>query len=204
MSDFRALLFPNEYYHVFNRAVGKEKLFTTEDNYRYFFQQFSFYLSPLSDLFCYCLLPNHFHFFLRMKDPNVIRLHMKDLSYRKGSNIEDIPTFLLQQFSNCFNSYTKALNKQQKRKGKLFMEPFNRKTISTPEYYTKLVHYIHANPVHHGLCDKIDEWPYSSYHQILAQQNGWIKFEEIIRWFSSVAEFKRFHEQPIERKFANQ
>lgn len=202
MSNYKALLVSGEYFHIFNRAVGAERLFVEPDNYQYFLRLFQHYLLPVSDVFCYCLLPNHFHFFIRTKEPDVISLQMEKLNYRKGSRTEDIPCFLLQQFSNCFNAYTKALNKQQKRKGKLFMEPFNRKTINTPEYYTKLVHYIHANPVHHGLCNKIDEWHYTSYREIVAQKNSWIKYGEIIKWFGSVDEFKKFHQQPIERKFA--
>jgi len=201
MQDFKAILLPDEYYHVFNRAVGNEKLFITDDNYRYFFQQFSKYIYPVSDLFCYSLLPNHFHFFLRMKSANVICTQMEVIKFRHGNDVSLIPDFLLQQFSNCFNAYTKAFNRQQKRKGKLFMEPFNRKSITMPEYYTKLIHYIHANPVHHGLCNHVKEWPFSSYNEIINHQNDWIQHEEIMNWFGSEEEFKRFHEQPIERKF---
>jgi putative transposase len=201
MKDFRALLVPEAYYHVFNRAIGNEKLFVIADNYRYFFQLFHSYISPVADLFCFSLLPNHFHFFLRTRDATAISTQMEKLNYRHGNAVDLIPDFLLQQFSNCFNAYTKAFNNQQKRKGKLFMEPFNRKTIATPEYYTKIIHYIHANPVHHGFCKKIKEWPYSSYYGLLSGEKGWIKYEEVINWFGSVAEFAKFHDQPIQRKF---
>ena len=203
MQNFKALLVAEEYYHVFNRAVGNEKLFIIPDNYRYFLHLFSSYISPVADLFSFSLLPNHFHFFLRMKDADAIRRQMEMLNYRHGSLAALIPDFLLQQFSNCFNAYTKAFNKQQKRKGKLFMEPFNRKTVLTPEYYTKIVHYIHANPVHHGFCKQIKAWPYSSYYGLVNQEPGWINYEEVIKWFGSIAEFIKFHEQPVERKFAN-
>ena len=203
MQNFRAVLLSEAYYHVFNRAVGNEKLFIISDNYRYFFQLFHSYIAPVADLFCFSLLPGHFHFFLRMKESNVISTQMEDLNYRHGNAVDLIPDFLLQQFSNCFNAYTKALNKQQERKGKLFMEPFNRKTVLTPEYYTKIVHYIHANPVHHGFCKQITAWPYSSYHALVNQAAGWIRCDEVIKWFGSVAEFIEFHDQPVERKFAD-
>jgi hypothetical protein len=126
---------------------------------------------------------------------------MELLKFRQGGDLNIIPDFLLQQFSNCFNAYSKAFNKVYSRKGKLFMEPFNRKSITTPEYYNKLIHYIHANPVHHGLCNTVNEWPYSSYNEIINHQNSWIQYEEIMNWFGSEEEFKKFHEQPIERKF---
>jgi len=82
------------------------------------------------------------------------------------------------------------------------MEPFNRRTITTPEYYAKLIHYIHANPVHHGLCSKVEQWPYCSYSEFLKMEQSWLEVEEVIRWFGTVADFERFHQQPIERKFA--
>jgi len=203
MQNFKALLVADECYHVFNRAVGNEKLFVIADNYRYFFQLFTNYISPVADLFCFSLLPNHFHFFLRMKDADAISRQMEVLNYRHGNSFDLIPDFLLQQFSNCFNAYTKAFNKQQKRKGKLFMESFNRKTITTPEYYTKIIHYIHANPVHHGFCKRIKEWPYSSYRELVNQEVGWLRCPEVINWFGSLTEFIKFHDQPIARKFIN-
>jgi REP element-mobilizing transposase RayT len=202
MHDHKAILTAGGYYHVFNRAVGSEKLFAVEDNFLYFFQRMTKYIMPVSDLFCYCLLPNHFHFFLRIKEENLLCEHMEYLKYRHGDDPHLIPVFLLQQFSNCFNSYTKSFNRVQNRKGKLFIEPFSRRSVNSPGYYTKLIHYIHANPVHHGLCKKIEGWPYSSYGLLQQPGTGWLQCEEVIRWFGSVPAFREFHAQRVERKFA--
>lgn len=201
MTEYKALFVPDNYYHVFNRAVGNEKIFLTEDNYRYFLQQFRKYTKPVADTFCYCLLPNHFHFFIRIRGIHDVRKHIELLEYRHANKEDVISAFLIQQFSNFFNAYTKAFNRQQKRKGKLFMEPFNRRSITTSEYYTKLVHYIHANPVHHGFCKRVEEWSYSSYHEILQVGDSWLTIEEVIRWFGTTAAFEKFHQQPIVRKF---
>jgi putative transposase len=84
------------------------------------------------------------------------------------------------------------------------MESFNRKTVETPEYYTKVIHYIHANPVHHGFCKHIREWIHSSYHLLANQKGDRIRHEEVIKWFGSVSGFIRFHDQPIERKFVKE
>jgi putative transposase len=200
MIEYKDSLFAGGYFHIFNRAIGNEKLFVSPDNYRYFFQRFANYISPVADLFCYVLLPNHFHFFLRFKETEDIVNQMKRLSFKADSNIDSIPVFLLQQFSNFFNAYTKAFNKQLMRKGRLFIEPFNRKLVSDVGYYTKLIHYIHTNPIHHGYCNKADEWPYSSYNLILKNENKWIQHSEVLDWFGSEKEYKRFHEQPVRRK----
>jgi putative transposase len=95
MQNFKALLVPEKYYQIFNRAIGNEKLFVIADNYRYFFQLFNCYISPVADLLCFSLLPNHFHFFLRMKDVKAIATQMEALNYRRGNTVDLITDFLL-------------------------------------------------------------------------------------------------------------
>jgi putative transposase len=202
MSQYKALLFPDKYYHVFNRAVGNEHMFIVPENYSYFLHLFYRHVMPVADVFSYCLLPNHFHFFIRIKEEASVFRQMGILSYNHMDDVEYVPNFLLQQFSNLFNAYTKALNKQQDRKGKLFMEPFNRREVATPDYYTRIVHYIHANPVHHGFCKSVSDWVYSSYRELVSTADTVLKRDEVIRWFGTVDDFKLFHEQPIIRKFA--
>jgi hypothetical protein len=55
---------PNNKYHIFNQAVGSEKLFRNDDNYIYFLKKFGQYISPIATTFCYVLIPNHFHFWV--------------------------------------------------------------------------------------------------------------------------------------------
>lgn len=161
--DFRAEFFPDNYYHIFNHAVGSEKLFIQSDNYLYFLGKISQYLFPIADIYAYSLLPQHFHLFLSIKNADALQKEMERLQYPKRKEENIYPVFLLQQFSNMFNAYTKALNKQQLRKGKLFIEPFNRKLISTQADFIKVVKYVHFNPVKHGYCKKVEDYPYSSY-----------------------------------------
>ena len=59
------------------------------------------------------------------------------------------PVFLIvsQKFSNLFNSYTQVYNKENNRKGSLFVNRYKRILISDKKYLLKLIHYIHYNPV---------------------------------------------------------
>lgn len=179
---------------------GKKLQGVITHHYRYFLHLFEKYFIDLADIFSYRLLPNQFHFFIRIKNEKTLQEKMEILHYKHAHTETENSKFILQQFSNFFNAYTKAFNNQQVRKGKLFIEPFNRKLVTTPEYYTKLIHYIHANPVHHGFCTKVDEWPYSSFLPILKIHKG-LQYEEILRWFGSAAAYEEFHRQPIDRKF---
>jgi REP element-mobilizing transposase RayT len=85
-------------YHIYKLANGSENLFREEENYRFFLQQFQKHLLGVVDPYAYCLMPNHFHFLIQIKT---------------GSN-EKLAS---QAFSNLFNSYVKAFNKQQNKSG---------------------------------------------------------------------------------------
>ncbi|OFY63026.1 MAG: hypothetical protein A3H98_10715 [Bacteroidetes bacterium RIFCSPLOWO2_02_FULL_36_8] len=57
------------FYHVYNRAVDSKPMFKNEGNYLYFLRQYGKYLSSVLDTFAYCLLGNHFHLLVRVRDP---------------------------------------------------------------------------------------------------------------------------------------
>ncbi|MBK8501465.1 MAG: hypothetical protein IPL46_04230 [Saprospiraceae bacterium] len=90
-----------------------------------------------------------------------------------------------------FNGYTKAINKRYRRYGSLFAPRFRRLEVSTDDYAKRLIRYIHTNPVHHGFCKEIREWPYSwSYY-------GERKFDwqslSIKKYFEDYRQFKQWH-----------
>jgi REP element-mobilizing transposase RayT len=56
------------YYHIYNRGNNNENIFIEEKNYSYFLQLLRKYILPVADVYCYCLLKNHFHIVLKIKD----------------------------------------------------------------------------------------------------------------------------------------
>lgn len=56
------------YYHIFNRGNNGQQVFFSEENYKYFLQQFYQFLYPCVDLLAYSLMSNHFHFLIKTKD----------------------------------------------------------------------------------------------------------------------------------------
>ena len=67
MKKFVDVLLPGHFYHIYNRACGDEKIFVEERNYRFFMDLFEERMFEYVDLICYCLIPNHFHFLVRIK-----------------------------------------------------------------------------------------------------------------------------------------
>ena len=156
MSNTKAILSSDSIYHIYNRANGNELLFKTEDNYRYFLQKYDSYISLIAETYCYFLMPNHFHFLVRIKGENDLTENFKDKirkdNHKDQTGFKNLSGLVSRQFSNLFNAYSKAFNKQQNRKGSLFIRPFKRKQVTDEQYLKKLVLYIHYNPVEAGLA----------------------------------------------------
>ena len=58
---------PGEYYHIYNRGIDGEVLFREVRNYHHFLRLWAKYIEPVADTYAYCLLSNHFHFLIRIK-----------------------------------------------------------------------------------------------------------------------------------------
>jgi len=148
----------DQYYHIYNRGNNRETIFPLERNYHYFLQLYTRNLYPVVDTYAYCLLPNHFHFLVRVKTEDEIQQLFKDANLGKtqGSKHNKLPKSPSHSFGNLFNTYTKAFNKVNQRTGSLFEKPFHRKLVKDQAYFQRLVLYIHYNPQKHGSTDKIE------------------------------------------------
>jgi putative transposase len=176
----------DHYYHIYNRSVDRKPMFQNDGNYHFFLQQYDYYLSDVLDTYAYCLLGNHFHLLVRVRDLTTFQ----KLSNLGERNTHDIVSH---QFRKFFQSYAMAFNKQQDRTGTLFQTPFKRALVDTDEYFTRLVYYIHANPQSHGLIDDFREWKWSSYDRILIEKPTKLKKQDVIDWFGGVNYYKKYH-----------
>lgn len=203
-----------KYYHIYNRANGRENLFQESDNYRFFLQQWSKYVAPVANTFAYCLMPNHIHFLIQILPVDEIKLNFRDkfqqlqpsphptgfknLSGVGGEIHEVINKLISKQFSNLFNSYSKAYNKKYNRSGSLFQRPFKRKEVTSEDYYKNLICYIHRNPIHHRFCKSLEDWKYSSYPMYVTSESESLFGTTIAEWFEDKANFIGVHQQQIE------
>jgi putative transposase len=201
MINTKEQLAPGATYHIYNRANGSEKVFLSSENYNYFIEKYKFYISPIAETFCYCLMPNHFHFLIRIRDEkNLIKFLSDKVSpstlqgFKTLEGLpQNLPKLISLQFSHFFNCYTQAFNKQHQRKGSLLMHPYKRKKVTDKNYLLNLVHYIHFNPIESRLCNKLEDWNYSSYQKILSLEKGFLSSIEVINWFEDFQNFLVFH-----------
>ena len=163
----------NQFYHIYNRANGDDKLFYTDANYLYFLEKLNSYISAFVEIYTYCLIPNHFHLLVKVKDtiPTPVRFTELISSEGEEPNKPDMYNYLITQaFSNFFNCYAKSINRQENRSGSLFERPFKRKLIDTEEYLRMIIIYIHLNPVHHQITQSYENYRWSSYQTLLGNQ----------------------------------
>ena len=194
---------PGSYYHIYHHANGKENLFTEDRNYTFFMEKFIKYPLPFIKVHAYCLMPNHFHFLIYVKDFEELRL-LKDFQVFKSLPEEKLQPLIEKRvsksFASLFSSYAQSFNKLYKRKGSLFIPNMKAKLVSGGSDICKVVHYIHANPVHHGFVLEMGLWKYNSYNAYLSEENTLLSKIEIIQIFGSLKYFMEYHQQPIELK----
>ena len=117
--------YPNACYHVTNRGNRRDKVFFSDSDYLLFLYKLAKY-ADLYDvvIYAYCLMPNHYHLFLRTRNAN------------------------LGKFMQSFNtSFTLSMNNKHNKSGHLFQGRYKAQVVETEFYKNKLSRYIHLNPV---------------------------------------------------------
>ncbi len=168
-------------YHFYNRGNNQENIFLEDKNYFYFLQLLKKYLLPICDIYAYCLLKNHFHIALKIKEK-------QELPEKYQEKIH-LP------FSNLFNSYSKSINKAYDRKGSLFQEHPQRNRVENEEYLRQLIVYIHLNPLKHKFTEDFKDYKHSSFKAYLLDKETNLEKEYILELFGGIENFIFYHNQ---------
>jgi putative transposase len=171
----------NRYYHIYNRGVGKQQIFTDLKDYKMFLFYLKLYLSPsdlqgptlkvspsrrLNNFFdqiklaAYCLMPNHYHLLLHQTEKTLIR----DFMHSMGTK------------------YSLYFNTRYKRRGPLFEGNYKAVLVDSNEQLVYLTKYIHRNP-ENILPSRLDleGYQYSSYANYLGFTNQtWLKTQDVL------------------------
>lgn len=164
-----------QWYHVYNRGNNRQPIFYSEENYHYFLKKMRKHLLPHCDMIAWCLMPNHFHWLVKVKEvPQDTRQ-----TTRSGPTSGSKPEFpeislLNRSIATLLSSYTKGVNNRQSRSGSLFQQKTKAKLLTDSDYNYPLscFHYIHQNPLRGGLVTQSEDWPYSSYPDYAGLRNG--------------------------------
>ncbi|MFT7032125.1 MAG: putative transposase [Cyclobacteriaceae bacterium] len=69
--------------------------------------------------------------------------------------------------------------------------------ISSDNYLTAVINYIHQNSVKHGFTTKTEDWTFSSYHSMLSPKPTLLSRNEVIDWFGGTEGYVSFHANSV-------
>jgi len=181
---YQAPLEEGKCYHIFNRAHSKLRLFDHDAQYARFLQKTEEYLTEYLDLYAYTLIPNHFHFFIKVRE-------IDEKIYRP--DYISVDHFITEQLRSLFISHTAWTNKKYELHGGLFSRPFRSVEVEGLDYYKRMMFYIHWNHVHHGMSADIHDHKFSSYHDYLYDVPSMIIKDPVFDWFGGKYNFFEEH-----------
>lgn len=204
MTYRREPIVPGEIYHIFNRSIAGEPIYSNARDYSRFLEVTDFYRfsSPqlrfsffnrlplvernsfiqslherglkLVSIYVFCLMPNHFHFLVK----------------------ELIDQGIKKFISNLQNSYAKYFNIKKKREGSLFQEMFKSVRVETDEQFMHVARYIHLNPYSSYIVRSLPElenYNWSSLKDHLrTRSHGFVDKDFLIQFYKSPAQLKAF------------
>lgn len=200
-NDQNRPLEPEGYYHIYNRGNQGLPIFYLEDNYRYFLSRYQKYISDYADTFAYCLLPNHFHFFIRIHSASSIRKQSM-IDFPDLKNLENLQPHevVSERFRRFFLSYAKAINREEKLSGSLLKKYFRRKKVESETHFARLIYYIHTNPLHHKVLSNWSDYPWNSFRFYNSRPPIRLNALEVVEWFGGIDQYLHFHQQKRDPK----
>jgi putative transposase len=129
-------------FHIYNRGNNRERIFFSRENYMFFLKKVKTYIQPYCDIVAWCLMPNHFHLMVFVKDTELEVFLTESFARSDNAGIEgfarsDNATIegfarsetldkkkrtLNQSIGIMLRSYTDAIKKQENRTGSLFQK----------------------------------------------------------------------------------
>ncbi len=195
---------PSQIYHVFNRSIAGQTIFSVQKDYQRFIDVINYYrfdnlpiryshykrlTQGQRDLFndefltnnksiihivSYCVMPNHFHLLLFSDKEHAI------------SNFT----------RNVQNSYSKYYNTKYERNGSLFQSMFKAVRIENDEQLIHVSRYIHLNPITAYLIEvnRLEEYNWSSIKAFLSdgEINSFLEPDLVLSNFKSRAKYREF------------
>lgn len=166
-------------YHITSRGDNRKKIFVSKGDYQKFLEyiqtgkeKFKFYL------YAYCLMGNHYHLLLETPLPNISRI---------------------MQYINT--AYTVYYNVKRKSCGHLFQGRYKSIVVDGDSYLQELTRYIHLNPVRARIVERVEEYPWSSYHEYIKKsKDSLIDKIQLERYFKlSSNRYKQFVQEGMDK-----
>lgn len=140
--------FPGAIYHLMNRGVRGELLYTDDQEHAHFLWLLQEACHRYKWLLrTYCLMSNHYHLLVTTTQPTLSR----------G----------MQWLNGC---YAQWFNWRHNHQGHAFFRRFHSVNVESDAYLAEVARYILMNPVRAGLCAAPEDWRWSSYRAMVGRE----------------------------------
>lgn len=95
------------YYHIYNRGINSTNLFRESQNYEFFLRKYALYLTDYVDTYAYCLLKNHFHLLIRVKDIEILE-QLSEKKIFQNDGLHSVEHLISKQFARLFSFIPKV------------------------------------------------------------------------------------------------
>ncbi len=131
-------------YHILNRGNGRQKVFYKDADYAAFLGLFQLMQENYAiDLYAYCLMPNHYHLVVKLKEA--------------------------EEFSNGMRwfktTHVRRYHKHYKTSGHLWQGRYKNFAVKDDDHLLTLVRYVEGNPVRADLVESATDWVWSSHRE---------------------------------------
>ncbi|HNY03606.1 MAG TPA: hypothetical protein PKG48_13495 [Bacteroidales bacterium] len=156
---------PGKYYHVFNQARNGDPLFGTEEDFRFFLKLYQAHICPIADTYAYCLLSDHLHFLIRIREEAEGRLY--------------------KPFALLFNGYAKGYSRHHETIAKVFKFKMKRKEIRNPRMLMEMIRYVNQDPCRHGAAEHPGIYRFSSFRATLSSSPTLLAKDQVREYFGT-------------------
>jgi len=149
MPRMARLVVPHYPHHCTQRGNRRMQVFFSDEDYELYKAYLSESLCKASvEVWAYCFMPNHVHLIVVPKTEDGLRNF----------------------FGEAHRRYTRAVNFREGWRGYLWQGRF-RSFVMQERYLMAAVRYVENNPVKAGLCEKAEDWRWSSASAHIAGQD---------------------------------
>jgi putative transposase len=146
MARLARVVIPGLPHHVTQRGNRRERVFFSDDDYRYYLELIAAAARRAkTEVWAYCLMPNHVHFIMTPSDPDGLRA----------------------VFAEAHRRYSAVVNLRHQWTGHLWQGRFA-STAMDERHLIAAARYVPLNPVRAGLVASAADWPWSSARAHLA------------------------------------
>jgi REP element-mobilizing transposase RayT len=144
----------NKYYHIYNRWFNKQFIFHDDSDYNQFYKYIIKQLQKFDKIkiVSFSFLPNHFHFVLH--------------NLETGLLISNFMRLIQWSYSMYYKNKYKMKETGLSIRWPFFEWRFKSKSIDTKNHLEKCLAYVNFNPLRHNIVDNMDNYKWTSYHQL--------------------------------------